>query len=77
MCPCDHSAQPFRARLRSLFGRRLPAVAAAVILLMSGMPIPPEEIQERMRMMSKIGIAQVLEHEQQPSGDPPGEDEVN
>ena len=44
---------------------------------MSGMPIPPEEIEERMRMMSKTRIAQVLEHEQEPSGDPPGEDEVN
>jgi hypothetical protein len=77
MFSCDHSAQPLRARLRNLFGRRLPAVAAAVLLLTSGMPIPPEEMEERMRMMSKIRIAQVLEHEQQPSGDPPGEDAVN
>jgi hypothetical protein len=59
------------------FGRRLRVVAACLLLLVSGAPIRPDEIEEQLSSMSKARVAQVLEHEGQPCGDPPGEEEVD
>lgn len=42
----------------------------------TGVPIPPEEIEQHMQSMSNAKIAQVLEREQQPGGDPPAEGEI-
>lgn len=72
----DESAKSFLARLRGLFGRRSRAMAVGVLLLggaLGGVPIRPEEIEEHMRSMSKAKIVQLLEHAQEPSGDPPAE----
>ena len=72
----DISAKTFLARLRGLLGCRSRALAVGVFLLggaLTGMPIRPGEIEEHMRSMSKAKILQLLEHEQEPSGDPPEE----
>lgn len=72
----NDSPKSFFALLRGLFRGRLRTVALGVCLLagaMSGVPIPPEEIERHMQNMSKAKIAQVLEREHQPGGDPPAE----
>jgi hypothetical protein len=58
-----------------MFGRRSRALAACV-LLVSGSPIRPEEIEEHMRNMSKAKIVQAIEHQKQHSGDPPGKKDI-
>lgn len=66
----------FLARLRGMFGRRSRALAACILLLVSGSPIRPEEIEEHMRNMSKAKIVQAIEHQKQHSGDPPGKKDI-
>jgi len=76
MSCCDDSVKSFLTRLRGLFGRSSRALAVGVFLLLSGMPIRPEELKEHMQYTSKAKIVQILECEQQPPGDPPCEDEI-
>jgi transcriptional regulator of nitric oxide reductase len=71
MSPTADRGKSLRVRLRRLFGRRARAIAACILLLAGGLPIRPEELEEQMCRMSNVEIVQALEHEQQPSGDPP------
>ncbi len=64
-------AASYAVRLRGLFGRRSRALALGVFLLLSPVPIRPEEVKEHMQCMSKARMVQVIEREQQPPGDPP------
>jgi hypothetical protein len=77
MSSCDDCARSFFARLRALFGRRSRALAVGVFLLLSPIPIRPEEIEEHMHCMSKARMVQILERDQQPPGDPPCADEIS
>jgi len=77
MSSCDDCVKSFLARLRGLVGRRSRALAVRVFLLLSGMPIRPEEVEEHMQCMSKARIVQTLEREQQRPGDPACEDEIS
>lgn len=74
MSSCNYSGKSLLARFRGSFGHRSRALCIGVLLMgsvLGGVPIRPEEIEEHMRAMSRAKIVQLLEHEQQPSGDPP------
>jgi hypothetical protein len=71
---CDRYGPSLLAKIRGLLGLRARALFLGVSLglgALSGMPIRPEEIEKHMRSMSKAEVVQLLENEQQPSGDPP------
>ena len=68
------SGKSLTTRFRGLLGQRSRTLCVGVFLLgglLSGTPIPPEQIEEHMRSMSMAKMVQVLEDGQQRPGDVP------
>jgi hypothetical protein len=79
MSSCDRVGSSLLAKIRGRVGRRARALIVGVFLIggaLGGMPIRPEEIEEHMRSGSKAEAVQLLENEQQPSGDPPDNESI-
>lgn len=71
---CRRLEGSLQVRFFSLVNHRARTLLLGLFLMggaLIGMPIKPEEIEEQMRAMSSAKSVQLLEQEQQPSGDPP------